>query len=198
MLSCLLLAAGQSQRFGSPKALAEINGQVIIQRLQQTILDAKIDELIIVLGAYSQEIEPFLLNHNQVKFVYNKDYNFGQTSSFLKGLEKISPLSQGVMLMPVDYPCVTRQTFDSLREEFYRQPQKIIIPVYQGKKGHPPVFPIRLKDRFLKLNYSEGINSLYRELSGEIVLCPVEDPGVIQTFNTPQEFEKIITDLTGQ
>ncbi|MGE0267411.1 MAG: NTP transferase domain-containing protein [Candidatus Omnitrophota bacterium] len=195
MLSCLLLAAGQSQRFGSPKALVKFKDQLIIQRLQQTILDAKIDELIIVLGAHAQEIEPFLLKHSQVQFVYNKDYNFGQTSSFIKGLEKINKLSQGIVLLPVDYPWVASDTITALREEFYRHSRKIIIPVHNGKKGHPPIFPIRLKDQFLKLDYSQGINSVFRDAGNEINLFPVDDPGVIQTFNTRAEFEKITAEF---
>ncbi|MBP9853848.1 MAG: nucleotidyltransferase family protein [Candidatus Omnitrophica bacterium] len=191
MLSCLLLAAGESQRFGSPKALAKINHVTIIEQLQQRFIDAHIDELIIVLGAHAQKIEPFILKHNRIRIVYNKDYIFGQTSSFLTGFKEINKSSQGVMLLPVDYPFITLDTINKLKSEFHRRPEKIIIPVYKEKKGHPPIFSIRFKEQFLNLNYLQGINSIFKKLPDEIILFPVDDPGVIQTFNTPEEFSKI-------
>lgn len=192
MISCLLLAAGQSQRFGSPKALAAIQQKTIIQRLQENIITSQIDELVIVLGAHASGIEPYILNHKKVKVVYNKDHNFGQTSSFITGLKKTHPLSRGIMLLPVDYPWVKGATLNALQEQFYRQPGKIIIPVFKNKKGHPPVFPIRLKDQFLGLDFSQGINSVWHERQEEVVLFNVDDSGVVTTFNTREEFEAII------
>ncbi|VAX34845.1 hypothetical protein MNBD_UNCLBAC01-1087, partial [hydrothermal vent metagenome] len=84
MLSCILLSAGASARFGSPKALAKqpSNNRPIIEKIQKTLLKTKIDEIIIVLGAHAESIKPFLLKHKNIKVVYNKDHNFGQTSSF--------------------------------------------------------------------------------------------------------------------
>lgn len=192
MISCLLLSAGQSQRFGSPKALAVIQQKTILQRLQENILASNIDELIIVLGAHARVIEPYILKHKNVKVVYNKDHNFGQTSSFITGLKKIHPLSRGIMLLPVDYPCVNVDTLNVLLEQFDLQPEKIIIPVFKGKKGHPPVFPIHLKDQFLGLDFSQGINSVWHERQQEVVLFAVEDAGVVTTFNTREEFDAII------
>lgn len=192
MLSCLLLAAGQSQRFGSPKALAEIDHKTIIQRIQESILAAQVDELVIVLGAHASRIEPYLLDHRKVKSVYNKDHNFGQTSSFITGLQKIDCASKGIMLFPVDYAWVSTDTLNILCEKFYRHPNEILIPVYQGRRGHPPVFPVRLKERFLRLDYSQGINSVWYEGNEKVVLSDVNDPGVIKTFNTREEFEELI------
>ena len=76
MVSCLLLAAGSSQRFNSPKALAPINGKTVIEHLQNILLATPLDEVIIVLGAHQEAIKPFLLNHKRVKVVYNKDHKF--------------------------------------------------------------------------------------------------------------------------
>ncbi len=191
MISCLLLCAGQSSRFGSPKALALIQGQTVISRLQQMLLDSCVDEIIIVTGAHAQEITPYLLNHKKIKHVYNKNYILGQTSSFQAGLDEVCPQAQGLMLLPVDYPLVTTPTINLLVDKFIQDPLKIVIPTYNGQKGHPPIFPVVLKNEFLSLDSKEGLNVVQRRHKEIIVCWPVTDPGVSQSFNTLEEFKRL-------
>ena len=99
MISCILLSAGLSKRFGSPKALADISGVSVIRYIQNTLIESKIGEIVVVLGANKEKIKSHILNHKKIKVVYNKDYNFGQTSSFKAGLSQISNDSKGIMLL---------------------------------------------------------------------------------------------------
>ena len=171
--------------------MAKIGGTLIIVYLQNMLISSQVDEIIIVLGANEDEIKPYILNHRKVKVVYNKDYNLGQTSSFKVGLKKISGHAQGVMLLPVDYPLVKAQTVDLLIEQFNTQRPFILIPTYQNKKGHPPVFHIRAKDGLLQLENTLGLNAFQHRHASEIFLCPLEDRGVVSSFNTPEEFESL-------
>ena len=192
MISCILLSAGLSQRFGSPKALVQLpDGQLVIEHLQQNLLDSNIDEIIIVLGAYVNEIKPRIFKHNKVTFVYNKDFLLGQTSSFKVGLQNVSTKSQAVMLLPVDFSLVQTETFNILIEQFNHHPQKIVIPSYSGKNGHPPIFPIYLSPEFLALENNFGLNTVIHNHSRELKIFPVVDSGVVKTFNTKEEFGKL-------
>ncbi len=196
MLSCVLLAAGQSQRFGAVKSLATVEGQPVIRRLQETVLSADCEELIVVLGAHAEKIEPTLLNHSRVTVVHNKDHKFGQTSSFQCGLRQIDPAADGVLLLPVDYPFLHSATLLQLRAISERHPADIIIPVYQGRHGHPPVFPAALRDEFLGLDPGVGLNTVQHRHPDLCRDCPVDDPGVTATFNTPDELAALIARLT--
>lgn len=189
--SCVLLAAGLSSRFGSPKALAVIDGQTVMTRVQQALIASGINEIIVVLGAHSEEIKAHLLKHTKIRFVYNKDYKLGQTSSFQCGLAAVSRSSQGIFLFPVDYPFVRTQTLDLLKEDFQKTKAGILIPVYQNRKGHPPLFPEDLKEAILALSPSEGLNTFLHEHGRRVRLVEVTDPGVVKTFNTPEELEHI-------
>jgi CTP:molybdopterin cytidylyltransferase MocA len=191
MMSCILLAAGSSKRFGSSKALAELDGTPVIERIQQTLIASSVGEIIVVLGDHVEAIKPHLLKHNKIKFVHNKDYNLGQTSSFKVGLEALNKDSQGIMLWPVDCPLMKVQTINLLVSTFFSQKPRILIPTFQKIKGHPPVFDAGLKRAFLKLDHSVGINTVEHEHASEIVLFPVDDPGVVQSFNTPEEFIRL-------
>jgi len=191
MVSCILLAAGQSMRFGSPKAIALLSGETVISRLQRVLLDSTVDEIIVVTGAHASALKPYLLNHKRLKVVHNKDYILGQTSSFQSGLREVCPKSSGFMLLPVDYPLVKTQTIDILVGKFMRHSDKIIIPTCDDRKGHPPIFPVALKKEFLSLNSSEGLNQVQRRHQNGVLFCAVPDKGTVKSFNTKEEFKNL-------
>ena len=192
MISCIVLSAGLSSRFGSPKALANLNGQTVMEYLLHSFVSSDLDEIIIVLGAEAERIKPYILKHKKVKVVYNKDYNFGQTSSFQTGLRYASKDAEGIMLLPVDFPAIKTETINILIKEFYLESSKIIIPQYCSRKGHPPVFPVLLKDEFLSLKFEEGLNAIQHRHEEKIKFVEVFDSSVIQTFNTVQELKDLI------
>jgi len=191
MISCILLSAGLSSRFGSPKALAKVNDHMLLEQTQYMLLESNLHDIIIVLGADAKRIEPFVLNHKRIKLVYNKDYNFGQTSSFQAGLKNISKISSGVMLLPIDYPVIKTETINGLISYYKKKHPKVIIPSFKGKKGHPPLFNIKLKNEFLKLDKSKGLNTVSYHHNDNTIILPLNDPGITYTFNTQEELNKI-------
>lgn len=192
MVSCVLLSAGLSSRFGSPKALAKFNRRTLIEHLQTRLLDTRLEEILIVLGDRADQIKPFLFNHKRIKVVYNKDYILGQTSSFQAGLKIACPQSTGIMLFPVDYPVVKKETVDQLIAYFDDHTPSILIPSCAGKKGHPPIFHRRLKEELLSLDCRMGIHTVIHHHPQDTVILPMEDAGVVKSFNTPEEFKRIL------
>ena len=191
MISLVLLSAGLSRRFGSPKALIQFEEQSLLERMLREVVASRVDEVIVVLGADEDRIRPQLLNHTKVASVYNKDYNLGQTSSFQAGLRRVSGKSMGVMLLPIDVPFVKKETLNDLIDFFGNHSPAISIPTFMGRKGHPPVFHSRLTEALLGLSSTVGINEIIRQYSSEVVFREVQDEGVVLTFNTPQEWNAI-------
>jgi len=191
MITCILLSAGASRRFGSPKALAKLHNETVIEHLLKMLDKTQVSEVIVVLGAYADRIKPHLLNHKKVRFVYNKDYNFGQTSSFKVGVEGVSSDARGFLLMPVDYPLISADTINALIRYFLNDNPRILIPTFEGRKGHPPLFSANLRDEFLALDNDSGLNIIAYAHQPETISFPVEDVGVVSAFNTLDEFESI-------
>ncbi len=189
--TCILLSAGTSSRFGFPKALGQIKKRTIIETTQNNLLQSNINNIIIVLGAEAERIQPFVLKHKRVTVVYNNHYNFGQTSSFKCGLSKVNSGTHGILLLPIDFPSVDVKTINLLIEAFAKKEFLIIIPSYNNQKGHPPIFDISLKKEFLELDNSEGINSVFPRYTEKTKILPVDDKGVILSFNTVKELEEI-------
>lgn len=189
--SGILLAAGHSSRFGSAKALANFQGATVIESLQEEMINSRLDEIVIVLGAHVDRIKPLLLNHKKIKVVHNKDYNLGQTSSFQAALKDIDRGAKAVLLLPVDYPLVSAKTLDLIIDAFSQKQPRILVPTFNGKKGHPPVFSTALKDEFLALDHQLGINTVIHRHEKDTVLMPLSDRGIIKTFNTIEELEAL-------
>ena len=190
MITCIILSAGESQRFRSPKALARTSRRTAIEDLQNTLLGSIADEIIVVLGAYVDAVKPHVFNHKKVRIVYNKDYKLGQTSSFQTGLSAVGNETRAVLLAPVDCPLILTSTVDLLIRHFKQNNPVLLIPAYQGKRGHPPVFNASLKTDILALSPSTGVNSLFAVHVPEIL--EINDPGIVQAFNTPAELEQLV------
>ena len=189
MTTCILLSAGESQRFGSPKALARTSQHTAIEDLQNALINSIADDIIVVLGAHLDTIKPHVFNHKKVRIVYNKDYKLGQTSSFQAGLSAVGDKASAVLLVPVDCPFIRTDTIDTLIHHFKQNNPSILVPAYKNKRGHPPVFNISLKNDILALAPSVGLNSLFQRHTPRVL--EMDDPGIILTFNTPGELAQI-------
>ncbi len=196
MISCILLAAGASTRFGSPKALVRIGANSIIERTLAMLLSTKISEIIVVLGADAEKISPKILKNSGIRIVVNENYSQGQTSSFKAGLTNLDSDTEGILLMPVDMPFIKKETIDLLIEVFLKNQSLIVVPTYAGKNGHPPIFSKMLFRDFKALKNDEPLSLLIRKHEKETLKLPVKDAGCVQSFNTPQEFKQLLSLLT--
>jgi molybdenum cofactor cytidylyltransferase len=190
MITCILLSAGLSERFGSPKALTAMPEGTVIQHLQNTLLQSSCNEIIVVLGAHAHQILPSIFIHSRIRVVYNKHYNFGQTSSVQEGWRQADESSEGIMFLPVDCPLVQTSTVDKVIDHFKKLGSDILVPSYHHKKGHPPIFHQRLRSKVLNLPMGLGLNSLFTEHAPQTI--EINDSGIIKSFNTPQELEEIL------
>jgi len=191
MITCILLSAGTSRRFGSPKALACLCGTPVIEHVQKALLQSSCDKIIVVLGACHKEVRPSIFIHSRIRVVYNKNYYFGQTSSVQAGWREADIASEGVLFLPVDYPLVQSSSIDKIIHCFKKLGgPDILVPTYQNKKGHPSIFHQRLSPKALALPMGMGLNSLFAAHPPQTI--EIDDSGIIKSFNTPQEFEALL------
>ena len=192
MVTCVLLAAGESRRFGSPKALALIKGQTLIAALTQRLIAAKAGRVIVVLGADADLIAPRIPDNPSLAVVLNKNYREGQTSSFKTGLEALPEATRGVMLLPIDVPFVKKETLEVLMKTFLEKQPLVQMPTFNGSFGHPPIFSSKLIPDFKELKNSDPLYTVQRRYAGQILEVPVTDEGVAASFNTPDELRSLL------
>ena len=154
MISAILLAAGESKRMGKLKQLMPFGQNTIVEQAIDNLLNSVVDETIVVLGYRAEEVIKTIAA-KPVKLVVNPDYEQGMSTSIIAGLNLIDSRTQAVMLILGDQPLINSQTINRLIEAFYNHDKGIVIPTYQGRRGHPTIFTI--KYRATKLDHNSLI-----------------------------------------
>ncbi|HLX35197.1 MAG TPA: nucleotidyltransferase family protein [Candidatus Limnocylindrales bacterium] len=103
----LVLAAGESTRFGAPKALAALEGRPMLEHVLAAARAADLDPVVVVLGHAVEAIEPAIAWHGERR-VRNPDPGRGLASSVVIGVAEIDamPGVDGVVILLGDQPRV--------------------------------------------------------------------------------------------
>lgn len=137
----LVLAAGSSSRFGSPKALAELDGRPLLQHVLDAAAAAHLQPVIVVLGESAPAIERRIRWRTERR-VQNPDPARGLSSSLRDGLADlaaIAPRVDAVVLLG-DQPRTNPAVIRALAEAADRTDRPIVAPRYAAGGGSNPVF----------------------------------------------------------
>ena len=183
----LILAAGESSRMGSPKALLEFRGETFLDRLIRC-LSVHCAPVIVVLGYEPEVIRAGVRSAGNAVFVLNTDYQRGQFSSMQCGLRAVPADTDGVVFTPVDHPNIEPSTVARLIET----EAAVAIPQYIGHHGHPVLFSSRLIPEFLALSGDDQAPTVIRRHSSEIEYIDVSDPGILDDVDDPEAYRRLI------
>ncbi len=188
MISAILLAAGESRRMGSAKALLHYQGQTFIARICNAFVTAGVDELIVVLGARADELRQALPTHPKLRTVVNARYTLGQLSSLMVGIGTLSPESEAAIVNLVDHPMIETETIQTLISSFRAAPLPILIASYQGKRGHPVLFSSQIYGEILAAPLDQGAKVIVRKDPSRVREIPLDDPGILADIDTPEDY----------
>jgi len=188
MLTAVILAAGESKRMGSPKALLLYHDRTFLEHLLDITHHPKICSQLIVLGAGAEAISKRVgLKPEQT--VVNPDWQNGQLSSIKTAVKSIGakPID-GVLLCLVDHPLITSALVNELVESFYSTGKSIIVPTFHGKRGHPVIFAAKLFAELLDAPEETGARSVVWKHASEVHEVPTPEEGIALNLNDPETF----------
>jgi molybdenum cofactor cytidylyltransferase len=187
-VSAILLAAGSSRRMGQLKQLLPLGDKPIIRHCLDYLIAAGIKNIVAVLGYHGEEVLA-AIQEMPVQIVLNKNQESDMAESVRIGLSAVTEYSAGVMVCLSDHPLILVETLKSLMQYFLETPDKIIIPLYKEKRGHPTLFP-----RHIIEEICEGgtLRDIVNRDSNRIRLLDVQDEGVILDIDTKEDYEKIL------
>ena len=183
----LILAAGRSSRMGRDKALLAYRGKTFLNHLIHLALP-RVESLVVVLGHNEQLISESLPSSRRISVVANRDYDRGMLSSLQKGLESTAADAEWILWMLVDHPAVRGRTLDALIASTSHTPAPLVIPRFNGDRGHPIMVSRRVAERMLQLDQSASPQDVVRSHYAETRFVDVDDAGVILDVDRPIDY----------
>jgi CTP:molybdopterin cytidylyltransferase MocA len=174
---------------GSPKALLRFGGWTFLGRILDAIGQSLIAETVVVVGHHRDAIQAA---EPSLSVVYNPNYEQGMSTSVQAGLRALPAGVTGAAVFLVDHPLIDATTINALIEKL--QPGHIVLPVHNGRRGHPVVFAADLFEEILQLSPDQGLNTVVRRDSRRVIEAPVKAAGILVDIDTPDQFAKLLAE----
>ena len=184
----LILAAGESKRMGSPKALLDFHGETFLDRLIGVFSDF-CAPVVVVLGCDAARIRSEVKHPERVIFAENQDYRLGQLSSMQCGLRAVPETAEGILFTLVDHPNVRPSTIQALLAP---PATPLAIPRFQGRRGHPIYFRRDLVPEFLALPSDSQAKLVVSRHAGDVRYADLDDPGILDDVDDPAAYRRLL------
>lgn len=192
-VSAIILAAGKSRRMGQPKMVLPWEETTVLGQVVKVFFEAGIRNLFIVTGGDREIVEHEILrlyNKFPITPVYNPDHEkSGMLSSILAGLNAIPQDVEAVMIGLGDQPQVEMATLNNILDQFIQKRQRIIIPSYNHRRGHPILLDSAMVQELKTFNPEYTLREFLNTHQGEISYMTA-GISVLQDLDTPQDYEK--------
>jgi len=198
----VILAAGESTRMGSDKALLPwppvaggipLSGETFVSATIRA-LSSFTDQVVVVVGSNEPNLAPAVYAAG-ASLVRNPAPELGQFSSLRVGLQEVLNLGRdAAMITLVDRPPASAAALDKLRAAFETASSEVwaVVPEYKGRHGHPILVGREMIEAFLKAPETATARDVEHQQQPHVVYVPVDDPHVAMNVNTPEDYAALL------
>lgn len=194
-IRALVLAGGESRRMGSPKMLLPFRGMTMVERVISNIKGSGLEDIYVVLGAEKERISAVLKNH-EVKTCYNVNFREGMLSSVICGIKCLPETTRAVLVFQGDEPLISPLSIRKVIESYLSSGKGLVIPVCEGRRGHPLLIDRKYFRSIEELDHSRGLRALSEKHNDDIAETETGDPGILKDFDTFEEYTKEINQIS--
>jgi CTP:molybdopterin cytidylyltransferase MocA len=189
-VSAIVLAAGGGSRFGGGKLLAGLGGRPLIESVLDNLLDAPVDEVIVVTGADAERLREVCERYG-VRTVDNEEWELGQSTSVLAGLRVCGAQTRAAVVLLGDQPLVGAGAVDRLVAAF-AEGAKVAVATYGGKRRNPVLFSREVWPLLeAELAGDEGARSVLKRHPELVVEVPCEGVGDPTDVDTREDLRRL-------
>ena len=186
----VILAAGESSRMGSPKALLPYRGSTFLEHLVSLLL-GRVEPLLVVLGHEADRIRSVVRAPPQVRVLLNPNYRLGQLSSLQTAIRVLDASAvPGLLVAPVDHPAVEPEVVTALLDTFAAEQPGVLVPTFEGRRGHPVIFSAHLFTELLAASLEEGARAVVRRHAAREL--PAHDAGILANIDDPESYRRLV------
>ena len=191
-VAAVILAAGGSRRMGTAnKLLEDMGGIPLIQQAVNAALASRASRVIVVTGFEADRMADALAG-SEVELALNPDWEQGLGSSLKAGLQAVPESAAGAVVMLADMPRVTADVIDMLIDVFeVRGRKKICVPVFQGQRGNPVLWPRRFFPELLEVPGDKGGRGVLEKHPGGILKVDVGTPDIHFDVDGPDDLDRL-------
>lgn len=171
-ISCIIMAAGASARFGSDKLAVQLGGRSLLRRACEAVPCERFGRVCLV-TARPEGIA--LAREFGFRHVPNGRPEMGASLTVRLGLEAAEPCD-AAMFMTSDQPLLRRGSVEALLEAWLHEPERIAALSHGGVRGNPVVFPRKYFPELLALEGDRGGSAVIRRHPEELLLVDVPAP----------------------
>jgi molybdenum cofactor cytidylyltransferase len=190
MLAAVILSGGASRRMGSPKALVSYQGRPFLEHLLSVTNHPAIGVRRVVLGPDAEAIaKDIALAPDEI--VINHDWEKGQLSSIHAALKSLPANTDGILLCPVDHPLVSASLVGNLIDAFLATRPPIVVPNFQGRRGHPVIFSATVYEELLNAPMDQGARAVVWAHKESVSEVSTTEEGCVLNLNDPNAMAKL-------
>ncbi len=190
----IILAAGESTRYGQAKQLLDWRGEPFIRAVAKTALEAGLAPVVVVTGANAEKIE-LAVKDLHVRIAPNTEWKSGQGSSIKAGISSLKDSrAGGAIFLLTDQPQVTTSVIRALVEKHAEGLYPIVAPLVMDQRANPVLFD---RSTFRDLSAIEG------DVGGRAIFhkhrveyLPWHDDRLLLDVDTPEMYQRLISDET--
>ena len=184
----IILAAGASIRMKRQKLLLPFNGKTIIETVVENVAQSVNSNIMVVLGSHREQIQKQIVNY-PVKFCVNENYMDGMLSSVICGFRALPGEVKAALIFLGDQPQIPSTVTDLVIKAWIQSKKGIIMPTFNGRRGHPVLIETRYKTEIERLDSEKGLRVLAEKFKDDVQEVECNIPEILRDIDTPEEYE---------
>ena len=190
-VGAVILAAGESSRFGAVKQLVQFGGTTLVRRIVDAAREATCSPIVAVTGSENEKVSAELRSTTAL-VVENSEWRRGIGSSIRAGVNAIIDgvaNVDAIVLLVCDQPFVDAHVIRKLIALHYETRKPIVAARYANTLGVPALFGSFCFDELLALNEESGAKSIILRERSRVAEFAFPDGKI--DIDTPNDYEKL-------
>lgn len=188
-VTAIVLAAGGSSRFGSPKQLLPWKGKTLLEHTVDTVLESSVSQVVVVLGHRAERIGA-VLGQRPLEVVVNDAWASGQSSSVRAGLQSLPETCDACLFVLADQPNLKPALIDDVLARYRRTLAPIVVPAYRGRRGNPVLFSRALFPELMERRGDQGGRQVIERHEEQVETVEVSDRSQFLDIDTVEDYDR--------